>query len=40
MLTSDHSSDAGIYTPDMELDKNNVSHGHLNRSFKFGKKIS
>jgi len=40
VLTADHSSDTGIYTPDMELDKNYVSHGHLNRSFKFGEKIS
>jgi len=40
VLTADHANDAGIYTPDMELDKNYVYHGHLNHSFKFGKKIS
>lgn len=40
VLTADHGNDAGIYTPDMELDKNEVFHGHMVKSFKFGKKIS
>jgi len=40
VLTADHGNDAGIYTPDMELDKNYVSHGHLKHSFTVGKKIS
>jgi len=40
VLTADHGNDAGIYTPEMELDKNYVNHGHLKYSFKVGKKIS
>ena len=40
VITADHGNDAGIYTPEMESDKNYVSHGHLKRSFTVGKKIS
>jgi len=40
VLTADHGNDAGIYTPEMELDKNYVNHGHLKRSFTIGQKIS
>lgn len=40
VLTADHGNDAGIYTSEMELDKNYVSHGHLKRSFTVGQKIS
>ena len=41
ILTADHSSDVGIYTPDMEFNKNNVSNGdRKNTSLKLGEKIS
>lgn len=40
VLTADHGNDTGIYTPDMELDKNYIRHDHLKYSFKIGKKIS
>ena len=40
VLTADHSSDVGIYTSEMEFDKNNVNHGHMNTSPKLGSKFS
>jgi len=40
VITADHGNDAGIYTPDMELDRNHVNHDHLKNSFTIGKKIS
>ncbi|MEK9993453.1 MAG: sulfatase-like hydrolase/transferase [Hydrogenophilales bacterium] len=40
VITADHGNDAGIYTPDMESDRNYVNHDHLKNSFTIGKKIS